>query len=201
MGKVSPLSPHCLDDRLRKQHPQADHHRNSSKQKRARLQPRGRFEAVTFDQLSETGLNQAGVAPCRQQVQAAEDWKKRERSLQPAKIPTALLYPAGTARSRPILTSLPLQVFIYFGGWWDVLFWLISILVFVYKGELLLCVEGPAKLLMHLSGLVARHAAADQQVVCCCCRADTAIPPAQVCSRVCDTMALPAGGAIEAVLG
>jgi hypothetical protein len=42
---------------------------------------------------------------------------------------------AGTARSRPILTSLPLQVFIYFGGWWDVLFWVISILVFVYKGE------------------------------------------------------------------
>lgn len=42
---------------------------------------------------------------------------------------------AGTARTRPILTSLPLQIFIYFGGWWDVLFWVFSILVFVYKGE------------------------------------------------------------------
>lgn len=134
-------------------------------------------------------------------MQAAADWKKRERSLQPAQMPTALPCPAGTARSRPILTSLPLQVFIYFGGWWDVLFWVISILVFVYKGELHLCVEGPAKLLVYLYGLVSRHAAADQQVVCCFCRADAAIPPAPVCSRVCDTMALPAGGAIEAVLG
>lgn len=44
---------------------------------------------------------------------------------------------AGTARSRPILTSLPLQVFIYFGGWWDVLFWVVSILVFIYKGKCL----------------------------------------------------------------
>jgi hypothetical protein len=42
---------------------------------------------------------------------------------------------AGTARSRPILTSLPLQIFIYFGGWWDLLFWVLSTLVFVYKGE------------------------------------------------------------------
>jgi transmembrane protein 216 len=29
---------------------------------------------------------------------------------------------------------LTLEIFIYFGGWWDVLFWVISILVFVYKG-------------------------------------------------------------------
>jgi len=33
-----------------------------------------------------------------------------------------------------VLTSLPLQVFLYFGGWWDVLFWVLSILVFVFKG-------------------------------------------------------------------
>lgn len=34
-----------------------------------------------------------------------------------------------------MLTSLPLQVFLYFGGWWDVLFWIISIIVFIYKGK------------------------------------------------------------------
>lgn len=45
---------------------------------------------------------------------------------------------AGSARSRPILTSLPLQIFIYFGGWWDVLFWVLSILVFIYKGAVVL---------------------------------------------------------------
>ncbi len=36
-----------------------------------------------------------------------------------------------------MLTSLPLQIFIFFGGWWDVLFWVLSILVFVYKGLVL----------------------------------------------------------------
>eukprot|EP00775_Hariotina_reticulata_P012042 gene12042-12185_t len=42
---------------------------------------------------------------------------------------------AGTAKSRPILTSLPLQVFIYFGGWWDVLFWVLCTIIFIYKGR------------------------------------------------------------------
>lgn len=41
---------------------------------------------------------------------------------------------AGVVRSRPILTSLPLQIFIYFGGWWDVLFWLVTTAVCIYKG-------------------------------------------------------------------
>ena len=41
---------------------------------------------------------------------------------------------AGTVHSRPVLTSLPLQVFLYFGGWWDVLFWISNIAVFIYKG-------------------------------------------------------------------
>ncbi|GBF88318.1 transmembrane protein [Raphidocelis subcapitata] len=40
----------------------------------------------------------------------------------------------GTARARPVLTSLPLQVFIYFGGWWDALFWVLSVALFIYKG-------------------------------------------------------------------
>lgn len=44
---------------------------------------------------------------------------------------------AGTARARPVLTSLPLQVFLYFGGWWDALFWLASLAVFIYKGSAL----------------------------------------------------------------
>lgn len=35
---------------------------------------------------------------------------------------------------RAPLTSLPLQIFIFFGGWWDIMFWLISIAVFIYKG-------------------------------------------------------------------
>jgi transmembrane protein 216 len=33
-----------------------------------------------------------------------------------------------------MLTSLPLQVLLFFGGWWDVLAWLVGIAVFVYKG-------------------------------------------------------------------
>eukprot|EP00878_Enallax_costatus_P024538 GHUV01026191.1.p1 GENE.GHUV01026191.1~~GHUV01026191.1.p1 ORF type:complete len:112 (+),score=27.33 GHUV01026191.1:288-623(+) len=44
---------------------------------------------------------------------------------------------AGTARSRPILTSLPLEIFLYFGGWWDFFFWILSILIFIYKGNTL----------------------------------------------------------------
>jgi hypothetical protein len=51
-----------------------------------------------------------------------------------ANIANSIGLDAGSARSRPILTSLPLQIFIYFGGWWDVLFWVLSILVFIYKG-------------------------------------------------------------------
>ncbi|KAI8468271.1 MAG: hypothetical protein J3K34DRAFT_523069 [Monoraphidium minutum] len=43
----------------------------------------------------------------------------------------------GTARARPVLTSLPLQIFFYFGSWWDMMFWIISIAVFVYKGSVL----------------------------------------------------------------
>lgn len=35
---------------------------------------------------------------------------------------------------RRVLTSLWLQVFIYFGAWWDVFYYVINILVFVYKG-------------------------------------------------------------------
>lgn len=36
-----------------------------------------------------------------------------------------------------MLTSLPLQVFIYFGGWWDALFWVLSVALFTYKGLVL----------------------------------------------------------------
>ena len=33
-----------------------------------------------------------------------------------------------------VLTSLPLEILLYFGGWYDVIFWLIELLVFIYKG-------------------------------------------------------------------
>lgn len=49
----------------------------------------------------------------------------------------------GTARARPALTSLPLQVFVYFGGWWSALFfWPLSLAVAVYKGSVLPYPEG-----------------------------------------------------------
>ncbi|GAX77664.1 hypothetical protein CEUSTIGMA_g5107.t1 [Chlamydomonas eustigma] len=35
---------------------------------------------------------------------------------------------------RKVLTSLTLQIFLYFGGWWDVFYYVLNILVFVYKG-------------------------------------------------------------------
>ncbi|KAK9830295.1 hypothetical protein WJX72_010842 [[Myrmecia] bisecta] len=40
----------------------------------------------------------------------------------------------GQARARPVLTSLPLEILFYFGGWYDVLFWLLELAVFIYKG-------------------------------------------------------------------
>jgi hypothetical protein len=35
---------------------------------------------------------------------------------------------------RRVLTSLALQVFIFFGAWWDAFYYVLNILVFVYKG-------------------------------------------------------------------
>ena len=36
---------------------------------------------------------------------------------------------------RRVLTSLTLEVFVYFGGWWDVFYFIVNIIVFVWKGE------------------------------------------------------------------
>ena len=36
---------------------------------------------------------------------------------------------------RRVLTSLTLEVFVYFGGWWDVFYYIVNIIVFVWKGE------------------------------------------------------------------
>ena len=41
----------------------------------------------------------------------------------------------GKKPKRKVLTSLSLQVFIYFGAWYDLFYWVLNILVFVYKGE------------------------------------------------------------------
>ena len=38
------------------------------------------------------------------------------------------------ARSGQVLTSLPLEILYYFGGWYDVFFWVLTLLVFIYKG-------------------------------------------------------------------
>jgi hypothetical protein len=46
-------------------------------------------------------------------------------------------HPAGLQARKPrrrVLTSLALQIFIYFGAWWDVFYYILNILVFVYKG-------------------------------------------------------------------
>lgn len=34
-----------------------------------------------------------------------------------------------------MLTSLPLEIFIFFGWWWDAFYYCANILVFVYKGK------------------------------------------------------------------
>jgi len=33
-----------------------------------------------------------------------------------------------------VLTSLPLQMLVFFGGWWDGFFWLVTLAVFIFKG-------------------------------------------------------------------
>ncbi len=43
--------------------------------------------------------------------------------------------PGNQKPRRRVLTSLGLQVFVYFGGWWAVVYYIINILIFVYKGE------------------------------------------------------------------
>ncbi|PNH04499.1 Transmembrane protein 216 [Tetrabaena socialis] len=42
--------------------------------------------------------------------------------------------PAPQKPRRRVLTSLGFQIFIYFGGWWDLAYYILNILVFVYKG-------------------------------------------------------------------
>mmetsp|Transcript_29991 Transcript_29991/g.76921 ORF Transcript_29991/g.76921 Transcript_29991/m.76921 type:complete len:148 (+) Transcript_29991:193-636(+) len=42
--------------------------------------------------------------------------------------------PAGKARARPVKTSLLLEVFLYFGGIYGVVWWLAQLALFVYKG-------------------------------------------------------------------
>ena len=37
---------------------------------------------------------------------------------------------------RRVLTSLTLEIFVYFGGWWDVFYYVVNILVFVWKGDI-----------------------------------------------------------------
>lgn len=55
--------------------------------------------------------------------------------------------PGGAAPPKPrptrrVLTSLAFQIFIYFGVWWDVIYYVINIMVFVYKGGVPACL-GP----------------------------------------------------------
>lgn len=51
---------------------------------------------------------------------------------------TTQLQPAMPPRpkkpQRRVLTSLTLQIFVFFGIWWDVFYYILNILVFVYKG-------------------------------------------------------------------
>jgi hypothetical protein len=39
-----------------------------------------------------------------------------------------------SGRPRQVQTSLVLQVLLYFGGWWDTIFWVLSVALFIYKG-------------------------------------------------------------------
>lgn len=45
------------------------------------------------------------------------------------------IFVAAAGRRRPVLTSLSLEVSLYFGGLYDVFFWVLQIAIFVYKGE------------------------------------------------------------------
>lgn len=47
-----------------------------------------------------------------------------------------------------MLTSLPLQIFVYFGMWWDVAYWLLSVAVFVYKGQYALALQCKAETIL-----------------------------------------------------
>ena len=37
---------------------------------------------------------------------------------------------------RRVLTSLTLEIFVFFGAWWDVFYYIVNILVFVWKGDM-----------------------------------------------------------------
>ena len=53
---------------------------------------------------------------------------------QPLMAPGAMAPPQPQKPRRRVLTSLPLEVFIFFGIWWDVFYYILNILVFIYKG-------------------------------------------------------------------
>jgi hypothetical protein len=90
--------------------------------------------------MQAAGGVQEGAAGQQKSIVLPTAHQAGTRSTQPTAAPPphahapVLPTPAGTARCRPILTLLPLQVLFYFGGWWDALFWALSICVFVYKG-------------------------------------------------------------------
>lgn len=60
------------------------------------------------------------------------------QALAPAPVGTGQPGQPGVAQQqkprRRVLTSLGFQIFIFFGGWWDVIYYILNILVFVYKG-------------------------------------------------------------------
>lgn len=60
---------------------------------------------------------------------------------QPLMAPGAMAPPQPQKPRRRVLTSLPLEVFIFFGIWWDVFYYILNILVFIYKGA---CARRPA---------------------------------------------------------
>lgn len=117
---------------------------------------------------------------------------------------------ATSARSRPVLTSLPLEIFFYFGGWWDAFYWLVLLAVYIYKGG-----TAPTPHTMHVhatamtieprrgGGARASTLSRTVPVSPCTCRPtpnlrpcprpDTAIPFGQVRGGVHIRVPLPAG--------
>lgn len=99
--------------------------------------------------------------------------------------------PAGTAQQnkkpkRKVLTSLALQIFIYFGAWWDVFYYIVNILVFVYKGTCTGtygCVwAGGVHALLLRSSLAPRNALYLHDAAGCCSPALVAKSTAAACT-------------------
>lgn len=80
---------------------------------------------------------QPGSASVPAQQQQQQMLQPTVPGTQPQQLNAPAFVPQSKKPRRKVLTSLTLEIFIYFGGWFDLVYYILNILVFVYKGELL----------------------------------------------------------------